>query len=104
MKIYASRYGHEIDKYIGKDVWVLADSWRWSQPAYIKPIRYDYGNLIYNLIDIDIFMDRLVDDVDLERERCVPWEDIRLHKPLEILTDAEIQEHHMKYRDDYFGG
>lgn len=104
MKIYASRYAHAIEQYIGKGIWVLASSWRWMQKAYIRPIKYDHGILIYNRVDIDIFEDRLVDDLDLERERNSPWSDIDLAYPLETLTDEEMMEHYIKNRDDYFGG
>lgn len=106
MKIYAGRYNHEIEKYIGKHVWILARSWRWPLTGeyYIQPIKYDHGELTYHRVAVDIFTDRLVSDEDLTWEHTIPWSDVDIVRPLDILDDFEMQEHSIGSRDKYFGG
>lgn len=104
MKIYASRYEREIQKYVGKNVWILANSWRWIEYHYIKPIRYDHGDLYYCRVAKDLVMDHLLEDYDFQHLYKTPWEDITIAEPLDILTDEEMQGFLMHSRDEYFGG
>lgn len=116
MKLYSSRqtYKNELDRFVGKDVWVLVDvefEYRnrlvkrreWARILESLNLSDNYEGYVSNLISCDDLR-RISDDeyhyryvginlhTDLTDRRYLNKDYFKLSKPLEILTTEELLE------------
>lgn len=100
MKIYSSKHTLNdtqlLHKYLGKDVWILADNDYWFSPKYIRLLRLVDGRLCYNCFwngDFDYFR---ANPERLEDYLATPYfasiKDIHVVYPLDLLTTEDVFE------------
>lgn len=101
MKIYASRQAYNIDNFIGKDIWVLADVCRFDGRYYIKLYSVSAtGYIFYSAIpaecidesDSDRFCTKGVLDIYFHKKYHCLKSSIKIVTPLDTYTEAEILE------------